>query len=78
MNSNYLTSMKEYDYRFLSRLLLCVFEKDELINGCVKIDGNVRDLKYNLLNPFKFEFVKGEILPLNLFIYLFFLNITTC
>lgn len=58
MNSH-LTSTKDHDYRFISRLLLCVFEKDELANGCVKIEGssNNKPTKYNALDPLKFDFV---------------------
>lgn len=59
MNKNYLTSTKDFDNRFLSRLLLCVFEENELIEGCVRVEGaSGRDLKYKELDPIKFEFVK--------------------
>lgn len=57
MNSNYLTSTQAFDYRFISRLLLSVFTKQELIEGCVKI-GTSDNSKYRSLNSVKFGFVK--------------------
>lgn len=60
MNTNYLTSTKDFDYRFISRLLLSVFEKQELIESCVRIDEvQTKNSKYQHLDPLKFGFVKG-------------------
>lgn len=62
MNSNYITSTKDHDYRFLSRLLMCLFEKRELAGGCIKIDGSRNtDSKHKQLDTTKIEFVKGKI-----------------
>lgn len=66
MNSNYLTSTKDHDYRFLSRLLLCIFERDDLANSCVKIEEashtrHTRNAKYKELDPIKFGFVKCKL-----------------
>lgn len=63
MNSNFVTSQKECDYRFISRLLLCVFNKDVLRQGCVRIEGARETAsKYNLLDPIKFNFVKCNLI----------------
>lgn len=59
MNLNYLTSTKESDYRFVSRLLLCVFKQEELLNGCVKMNSQTNPTRYNLLDQTKFDFIKG-------------------
>lgn len=73
MNSNYLTSTKEFDYRFISRLIMDVFSKEELIAGCVKMDGsssrggNIKNYTYfhNLFRIFililrpRFNYVQG-------------------
>lgn len=60
MNSNYLTATKDCDYRFLCRLLLCVYGKTDLIKGCVKVDGasNNVNSKYKQLDQIKFNFIK--------------------
>lgn len=63
MNLNYLTSTKDHDYRFVSRLLTCVFKKNILAQSCLKRntpEGTRRDnMKYKELYPIKFGFVRG-------------------
>lgn len=59
MNSNYLTSCKEFDYRFLSRLLLELFAKDELAKSCVKVNESTNGSIYENLDKSKFDFIKG-------------------
>lgn len=60
MNANYLTNLKEFDYRFLVRLLSGVFTKDELRNGCVRAKNNTqRPCAYQQLNALKIDFVKS-------------------
>lgn len=61
MNNNYLTNTKEYDYRFLGRLITEVFGKDVLENGCVKSNVVGAPCQYELLDAKKFDFVKGEL-----------------
>lgn len=63
MNANYITSHKSLDYRFISRLLLCIFATSELRSGCVRInkgEGSTTSV-YNQLDPIKFDFVKGRL-----------------
>lgn len=69
MNANYLTSLKDCDYRFVSRLLTSVYNKEELIKGCVKVDGlqPTKPPKYNELDPLKFDFIKGICFGFELF-----------
>lgn len=59
MNQNYLTSGKEMDYRFVSRLLSVVYTKKELLAGCVRIDEKYENSKYTQLDKVKFDFVRG-------------------
>lgn len=60
MNSNYLTQTKEFDYRFISRVLLSVFTTQELAAGCVRMDGSYTNNSiYQSLDAEKFGFVKG-------------------
>lgn len=62
MNSNYLTATKDYDYRFVSRVLMCVFEKSELLEGCIRINTARNTMtKYKTLDQTKFDFIKGNI-----------------
>lgn len=68
MNSNYLTSLKDFDYRFVSILLTSIFTKDELATGCVKIDscGKPKEESHSsisthkLLEERKIDFIKGK------------------
>lgn len=61
MNANYLTSTKDFDYRFLSRLVTSVYEKDELINGCIKVESaRSKNSRYEELDSLKFDFVRGS------------------
>lgn len=59
MNSNIITGSKEYDYRFISRLLLAVFEEKDLCEGCVKQRDTKTPCIYKELDEMKFSFVKG-------------------
>lgn len=59
MNNNYITRTKEYDYRFLGRLLHEVFGDDCLRNGCVKSTNAGGTCKYQQLDKKKFDFVKA-------------------
>lgn len=60
MNANMLTNSKDFDYRYMARLLKAVFSEDELRNGCVtRIDQTQRPSQYKKLDPLKFDFVKG-------------------
>lgn len=60
MNDNYLTSAKEFDYRFVSRLLYSICERSELAEGCVTIKSALdSECKYKQLEPIKFDFIKG-------------------
>lgn len=68
MNSQYITSLEDCDYRFLSLLLVNIFKMDELAEGCVKMassssqeeDQSSTAVKYKRLDQKKFDFVKGE------------------
>lgn len=59
MNNSYLTSTKDHDYRFISRLLLSIFKKAELAQSYVSIKGaGGTNLKYKQLDAIKFDFIK--------------------
>lgn len=65
MDANYLTSTKDMDYKFVSRLLTLVYTQNELIEGCVKKTSNSGyKMKYKPLDATKFEFVKGLFISL--------------
>lgn len=69
MNANYLTSLKDCDYRFVSTLLTSIFTKDELATGCVKMSSKSKPKEesqssisnpYKLLEERKIDFIKGN------------------
>lgn len=61
MNANFLTNSKEFDYRFIVRVLKAIFDKNELTNGCVRDKNQTqhRPSQYQQLDTLKFDFAKG-------------------
>lgn len=61
MNYNYLTLSKEFDYRFISRLLGAIFSTATLTESCVKSreTNKTSGSTYKELDATKFEFIKG-------------------
>lgn len=71
MNAQYITSLKECDYRFVSLLLINIFKKDELAAGCVKLESrskskeeghqtSISSTPYKQLEERKIDFIKGK------------------
>lgn len=60
-NKNVITKGKEFDYRFVSRLLLQIFPK-EVLRQCSASTNNMRNTAYARLDIEKYTFMEGEML----------------
>lgn len=76
MNMNFLTSGRDHDYRFMSRLITALFTEDEIAAGCVRMDSSSpKNIPYKLLDDEKVSFVKGIFLVIIFRVKAYYLNL---